>query len=224
MAATLPDVPGIAQADPAALRALVEVAARRGWNADGMAAAISEESGWRPDARNPGSDASGYVQIVPLTAGALGTTTEEIRAMSGAEQVALAERYWLATSRGRPIGPWDWLVLGLGVGNAPDLAPRDLPDAAELYAAGSAGARGNPGLQDSDGAIRVGSVRRYLQRYAERSGRRVQVPAASLFGDMMPRSYGAGGTAAAVGAVAGVELLFWLGLGGLVYLRRRRGR
>ena len=220
MILTVPDVPGLAEQPTEVRRKLAEIADRRGWDVRGMAAAIAHESGWNPAAVNPGSGASGYIQITPQTARGFGTTVEQIRRMPGVEQLDLAERYWAAASRGRPIGPLDFLVLGLGTGNVPGGYRSDLPDDTILYAAGSAGARGNPGLQDATGAVTVGKARAALRRVLGDVG---DLPVLAELDYLGPE-----GTAVAAAAM-GAEAFVWLALGGVALLKLvgggpRRGR
>lgn len=59
-----------------------------------LANVINFESGGNPQARNRLSDASGLIQFMPFTAKPYGLTVEQIRAMSGREQMKLVERYF----------------------------------------------------------------------------------------------------------------------------------
>lgn len=163
--ADLINVPGLAAQPPQIWRMLWDICQRNGWACDGLAAAIQHESGWNPAARNPtpGSTATGLIQFIESTARGLGTSTAALARMSTAEQLPYVERYFLNWSRTNRIGPWDWLVFGLGMTRA---RGGYLSDDFELYPTGSAGAVANPMFQDADGAIRVGTVRRYLERYA----------------------------------------------------------
>ncbi|HUX77948.1 MAG TPA: transglycosylase SLT domain-containing protein [Anaerolineae bacterium] len=159
---TLPDFPQLLAQPPAVRRKLAAVADRNGWDAAGMAAAILHESAWNPRAVNKGSGASGLIQIIPATARGLGTTVQAIRTMGAGEQLDLAERFWRGMAQSRPVGPLDWLVLGLGTGNVPGGYRADLPGSTVLYEPGTPGARGNPGLQDGGGAVTVGVARKAL--------------------------------------------------------------
>ena len=218
---TLPNVPGLAE-QPTAVRAkLVEIGERRGWDVDGMAGAIAHESGWNPSAVNKNNGASGFIQWTRETAPLYGTTVEQIRRMPATEQLDLAERYWLAASGGKPIGRLDFLVLGLGTGNVPGGYRASLADSTILYAPGTPGARGNPGLQDATGAVTVGTARAALARVLSGLDR---IPVVAELDPLGPE-----GTKV-VAAAAGAELLFWVGMGllavsrGLTGKRGRRGR
>jgi hypothetical protein len=54
---------------------------------------IQGESGFNSQARNGSTDASGLFQFIPSTARELGYTTEQIRAMSPADQLRVYDRY-----------------------------------------------------------------------------------------------------------------------------------
>lgn len=159
---TLPSVPGMSSQPTEVRTQLIDIANRNGWDVDGMAAAISHESRWNPRAKNPRSSAVGLLQWTQVGAGAVGKTPAQILSMSVPQQLDLAEQWWLRAAGGQPIGPRDFLVLGLGTGNVPGGYNPDLPDPTILYAAGSPGALGNPGMQDENGAITVGSARNAL--------------------------------------------------------------
>lgn len=209
---TLPAVPGLAQHGTPVRLKVVEIAAKHGWDAPGMVAAISHESGWNPAAVNPGNGASGIIQWTRETAPLYGTTVEQIRRMPVEDQLDLAERYWSAASAGRPIGPLDWLVLGLGTGNVAGGYRADLPDSTILYAAGSRGALGNPGLQDAAGNVTVGTARAALRRVLSDVG---ELPVVSELGEE--------GTRIAK-AAAGAEVAFWLTMGAMAVAKLAGGK
>lgn len=177
MTQTLLNTPGLEKAGPAVWAQVAAICARNGWHADGLIALIEHESGWTPNAKNPnpGQTATGLIQFTAATAKSLGTTVEQIATMSAAEQLPLVEVYFRRWQSRNPLGPWDWMVFGLGAGNLP---PGPLQDSGVLYAPGSAGSKANPGLADPDEAIRVGSVRRRLQMYAARFASRPRLVAA----------------------------------------------
>lgn len=172
---SLLNTPGLERHTPAVWSALAAIADRHGWNADGLAALIEHESGWNPAARNPlpGQTATGLIQFTANTAKALGTSVEELAKMSALGQLPFVEQYFLNWSKRHPLGPWDWMVFGLGAGNLP---PGPLTDSGVLYPAGSQASKVNPGLVDADGAIRVGSIRRRLQQFAARFASRPRLP------------------------------------------------
>lgn len=205
MTLTLPAFSGL-MAQPMAVRIkLVQIADRNDWDAAGMAGAIQHESGWNPRARNPGkSRATGFIQWTKDTAPLYGTTVDEIRNMPAVDQLDLAERYWRNASYGRGIGPRDFLVLGLGTGNVPGYYRPGLPDSTILYEPGSAGAEGNPGLQDESGAITVGTARAALNRTL--SG----VDEVSIVDELYDPETGEL-RPVVVKAAMGIEGLFWLG-------------
>lgn len=54
---------------------------------------IEKESGWRPEATNPTSHATGLLQFMPSTAVKLGTTVDELRAMTLGAQAPFVRKY-----------------------------------------------------------------------------------------------------------------------------------
>jgi hypothetical protein len=106
---------------------------------------------------------------MPATAKSQGTTVAAIRSMTPEQQLELAEQYWQRVNAQYPLGRWDFLAALLGVGLCP---PGPLDDSCVMYAAGSAGAVGNPGLTDETGAITVGGMRAYTRMYEEQFGGR----------------------------------------------------
>ena len=211
---TIADVRGLRQHGTEVRTRLAEIAENRGWSADGMAAAIAHESGWNPAIWNPNRTAVGLIQFQDAAARTLGTTMQKIARMPAAEQLGLAERFWEIMSAGRPVGPRDWLVLGLGTGNVPMGYRSDLPDSTELYPAGSPGARGNPGMQDPDGSLTVGGARRALDAVLSGNGRLPIVAELDPLAEHVPP-----GAGKVVAAAAGAELVFWLGVGALALLK-----
>ena len=214
MILTLPDVRGLSAQPTTVRRKLADIAERNGWSVDGMAALIAHESGLNPRAKNPDprSSASGFLQWTAAGSASLGVTPPQILEMDALEQLDLAERYWLGASGGRPIGPRDWLVLGLGTGNVGGYRA-SLPDSAILYASGTQGALMNPGLVDSSGNVTVGAARSGIDRMLAGVGR---IPIVDV-------TDGGQGT---VAAAAGIEALIWIGIGVavLLRLRNRKGR
>ena len=89
-------VPGLAAQSPDFLQTLAAMADRHGWNADGVAAVMSHESGVNPAAVNPGpSHATGLIQFLESTAETLGTTQSALRSMSAVEQLQYVERFFV---------------------------------------------------------------------------------------------------------------------------------
>ncbi len=109
-------VPGIQRSTPEFRQALAQMAARHGWDLDGIAIAISLESGFDPAAVNAKSGATGLIQWIPKTAEAYGTTTAELKRMSDVEQVPYIERFFTAllgsgsTPSPTPLS-YDYLLL-----------------------------------------------------------------------------------------------------------------
>lgn len=159
-------LPGISTVTPAFLCALVEMSVRHGWDPNGIAAVISEESGFNPSAKNPNSSASGLIQFIDSTAASLGTTTAQIRAMSAEEQLPLIERFFQTSLNGRIPGRIeDYFLSVLGKPNLVG-ASDDTP----VFVQGSSGYSGNPQLDlNNNGIITVGDARAYMQRVIQRA-------------------------------------------------------
>jgi len=88
---SLPDLPGLRQreaAEPGFISALLGVIQETGADGDKLAALISEESGFKPDALEPGDGGSGFLQWLPRYAPAYtGYTADELRQMTGIQQL-----------------------------------------------------------------------------------------------------------------------------------------
>ncbi len=177
-------VPGISRVGGDFLAALGELADRHGWNADGIAAVISHESGFNPAARNPtpGQTATGLLQFIESTAHRLGTSTAALATMTATEQLPFVEKFFRMALGGRlPTDPADYILATYGradVIGAPDshvLDRRDSTDPreAERY-------RVNASLDTAHkGWIDVGDLRRSVRRtIAAAQGERVLIPLA----------------------------------------------
>lgn len=159
-------LPGIGTVTPTFLCALVEMSVRHGWDPNGIAAVISEESAFNPAAKNPHSSASGLIQFIDSTATSLGTTTAQIRTMSAEEQLPLIERFFQMSLNGKiPVRIEDYFLSVLGKPNLIG-APDDTP----VFVRGSGGYAGNPQLDlNNDGVVTVGDTRAYMQRVIDKA-------------------------------------------------------
>jgi len=153
----LPDVPGLRAAlarEPGLGRAFLGMADRLGWDQeriDYATAIVSFESGWKPEAVNPLSGASGLIQWMPATARQFGTTVEAIREMSGLEQIALAERYFEGRKGVSARDLYLVVFYPAAIGK---------PDDHVVFREGEKGYAQNAGLDvDKDGEITAGNVR-----------------------------------------------------------------
>lgn len=96
-------VRGIENTSPAFRLKLVDVANNLGIKPDWLATVISFETGGKftPYVRNAaGSGATGLIQFMPSTAANMGTSTDELAAMSDVEQLDWVEKY-LSSWKGR---------------------------------------------------------------------------------------------------------------------------
>ncbi|MGN1153685.1 MAG: transglycosylase SLT domain-containing protein, partial [Candidatus Gastranaerophilaceae bacterium] len=76
-----------------------EVSKRVGCDPNVLLAIMDSESGLKPSVQNKRGGASGLIQFMPLTARALGTTTDEIRKMSAEQQLVYVEKCLLANKK-----------------------------------------------------------------------------------------------------------------------------
>jgi len=90
-------VPGLAEHTDNAFRwALVQMAERLGADPNWFAAVMANESArtFSPSVRNPMGGATGLIQFMPATAKRLGTTTDELAAMTATRQLEYVEKYY----------------------------------------------------------------------------------------------------------------------------------
>lgn len=101
---SLPDLPGLRDLAPYERSAFVDMAERLGADPSDVAYVVGYETGARtpfsPAARNPLSGATGLIQFTKETAEGLGTSLAALARMSFVEQLEFVERY-LARFRGR---------------------------------------------------------------------------------------------------------------------------
>lgn len=137
-------------------------AAENDLDADAMRAIIGPESGGQGGAVNAQSGATGIIQFMPSVARSLGTSVEELRQMSPAQQVPYAVQYF--KSKGITAeSPADDYALAVA---APAFIGQ--PDAAVVYKKGSAAWQQNPAWRPADGGdITVGDI---LSFYGLRDG------------------------------------------------------
>lgn len=76
------------------LKAIEDLSEKRGINQSELLGLIASESSFDPKAVNKDTGATGLIQFMPEVAESLGTTTDEIREMSRAEQVKLIDKYF----------------------------------------------------------------------------------------------------------------------------------
>jgi soluble lytic murein transglycosylase-like protein len=139
--------------DPGGVRKVLDVSVDLGIDTKELAHVIEIESGWRPDALNPSTRATGLLQFMPSTAAAMGTTVDALARMTRAEQATYVRRYLAPYARRiRRAGDVYVAVAGpAGLGQ---------PDAAILYDVGSPGWTANPGWRTpGDGPVTVGRIR-----------------------------------------------------------------
>jgi hypothetical protein len=214
---TLLALPGIDTVTPAFLCKLVEMSARHGWDPNGIALVISEESGFNPAAKNPKGSASGLIQFIDSTAAQLGTTTPQIRAMSAEEQLPLVEKFFETSLRGKiPERPEDYILSVLG---RPSLIGK--PDNTPVFTKGSNEYAANSQLDlDSNGVITVGETRAYMQGVLSRAkGTIGSYPSICQESVTPPTS---GGASVVAASIAGGALVAGAGYGVYKALKARK--
>ena len=80
--------------DPEFSQKLNRVCSHLGVNRTDMELVMRKESGINPKALNPTGGATGLIQFMPKTAWGLGTTTGELRSMSGVDQLDYVKKYF----------------------------------------------------------------------------------------------------------------------------------
>ena len=151
--------------DPDFKKKLEKIARALGVTSNNLLAIMKQESGVNPQAVNKMSGATGLIQFMPNTARMLGTTTDELYAMDGVQQLDYVYKYFKMT--------------GVGDGSLGDLymavfMPRYIgyPDQHVLGAVGAPGFSGkvsaqNKGLdRNKDGTITVADVKNSVARFA----------------------------------------------------------
>lgn len=155
---TLPPFPGLAETPMAFKAELCRIAERNGWDPAPIATVMFlEGSKYRASTKNS-IGAVGLIQFMPSTAKALGTTTNELAAMSELEQLKFVEKYFKMV--GLPAGArtGDYYIATF----LPGFMGKS--DATVMSVAGEKIYDGNKGLdRNKDGVITVGDVRGYLE-------------------------------------------------------------
>ena len=91
------DLPGLSARESASrgfALALSGVGERLGLDPNYLAAVMSLESGFKPDAVNPKGGATGLIQFMPATATLLGTTASALRQMTAIQQLPFVEAFY----------------------------------------------------------------------------------------------------------------------------------
>lgn len=145
-------LPGISRTSDWFRWRLVQIGRELSVNPDYLSAVMSLESGFRPDAVNPYSGATGLIQFMPATAKGLGTTVESLRQMSAEDQLYYVQQYYRPFT-GRLRNPGDAYMatfMPVYVGRT---------ESTVLFTEGQTGYTQNRGLdRNKDGVITVGDV------------------------------------------------------------------
>lgn len=188
---TLPDVVGLRErfaAEPGLAKAYFDMIAELGWtdeHADYLAAAIGNiESGWKPDAQNAGTRATGLIQFMPETAKSFGTSVESLITMTATEQIPFVKKQFqnykslapvdiypaifmpstVAKPDGKVVGA-STLESAVAAGFSAEVPPGKKRSPAQYAVAVY---QGNKGLDvNKDGLITAGDLRQKLRNAVE---------------------------------------------------------
>lgn len=134
---------------------LNSLAKEAGLAADKIRKIIGKESGGRADAENP-SGATGLIQFMPEIAKSLGTSTEELKKMSPAEQLPFVIEYFKSRGVTEKHDQGDYYVAVA----APAFLGK--PDSTEVYKRGTPEYDQNPSWDvNKDGVVTVGDLKRW---------------------------------------------------------------
>ncbi len=155
------------RSDPLDRFRFLAIARNHGWDANALAAIVQLESGGDPGKVNPKSGASGLIQWMPETADKYGTSIGKIRSMTTAEQLPLAERYWVDAYRAGPPAEVGDYYMGVFM---PEFM--GVPDEQILKLRGVEAVKGtpaydqNPGLDwNQDGRLTAADVRSVFRSF-----------------------------------------------------------
>lgn len=162
------NVPGASRTSDAFRRAFSAMVDRHGWNGDGIAAVISNESGFKPDAKNPlpKQTAVGLIQFLMSTLQGLGWTgtRDEFAALSDVEQLPFVEHYYQRALGDGAHRPVDYYLATWG-------APAGLPMEHVLASEGEKTYELNKGLdRDHSGTITVADLDAFVQSNIAKAG------------------------------------------------------
>ena len=210
MLVDLPNLPGLSRVSADGRRAFAALVERLGWDvdqADALASVIEGESGWQPSIVNGTTRATGLIQFMPATAVQLGTTVEQLGAMTVAEQLEFVERYLrgAAALGGRPVVALTPADVAIAT-----FVPAHIgkPDDFVAFASPSPGYRANAGLdKDRDGRIKLGEVRAYYLRALTPAQGMPRLPLESATTPATPPAAGSAGSTAGASSGRGGVLL-----------------
>lgn len=228
---TIVNAAGIMRTSGAFRYAFWKMAQELGLNADYIAVMISLESGFRPNNRNPYSNASGINQVMPRYLKRAGITPEEFRTWTALEQLpwvrkqyapqasklrgARAGEYYLGNMLPAYVGEPDSLVVGANPGGCkhvptnratfPEQAKLTL-DKAPTITLGSMYC-GNWGFDPSgSGVITLGDIRTFFEGLVARAEKKPRVP---IYEELPPEDEAGGGLLLGTLALLGLGLLAW---------------
>lgn len=134
---------------------ILSFAESKGWSDDHLdhflAAVGNIESEWNPQAQNPYTKATGLIQFMPSTARALGTSIEELFAMTAVEQMAFVRKFFASYKNLAPRDIYPAIFYPAVIGKS---------DGTVIFSRGQTGYTQNQGLdKNGDGAITAGDIR-----------------------------------------------------------------
>lgn len=148
------NVPGLDRMSPEFRSDLWRLATRLGLDAGYIAAVMSHESGFKPNATNPQGGATGLIQFMPATAKNMGTSVQALASMSAESQLQWVERFYRPYAKTmRKDVPGDYLMatfMPAFIGQPADTV---------LFARGTIGYTQNSGFDHAQkGTITIGDV------------------------------------------------------------------
>lgn len=156
-------VPNLSKTTPAFREELVRLAGKLGLNPSFIAAVMSRESGFNPQAVNPFTKATGLIQFMPNTAKVLGTTVDALFNMSAVAQLFFVGKYFapFADKLSTPGDYYMAVFMPAHIGKPADFV---------LFKKGEKGYEQNAGLDlDKDGTIKVGDVTRAIDQTVQKA-------------------------------------------------------
>jgi hypothetical protein len=141
-------------AQPGVKAKIQKIADSYGFTPEELMTVMDYETGYTldPSKVSGNSSATGLIQFMPTTAEELGTSTEDLSAMTVLEQLDYVDKYFKKNHK-KGDHPYDTVVAPSAAGKGDDTV---------LYPAGSKQAKANPSWQDEEGKVTKASARKAI--------------------------------------------------------------